>query len=98
MKAPTKRSDNIIIDSSADWGVSDPLAVPKTAGLMLRSGISKEDVHKTCYQNAYDFFSRSGKMKEEHWLNKEGVDQRKLFNDNSVLRGQTPKVEDDKIV
>lgn len=91
-------STNIIVDSSADWGVSDPLAVPKTAGLMLRSGVSFEDVHKTCYQNAYDFFSRSGKMKEEHWLNPEGIDQRQLFNDNSVLRGQQPKVENDKIV
>lgn len=90
-------STNIIVDSSADWGVSDPLAVPKTAGLMLRSGVSREDVHKTCYQNAYDFFSRSGKMKEEHWLHPEAIDQRKLFNDNSVLRGQQPKVEDDKI-
>lgn len=91
-------STNIIVDSSADWGVSDPLAVPKTAGLMLRSGIAKEDVVKTCYQNAYDFFSRSGKMKEEHWLKPEGIDQRQLFNANSVLRGQVPKVEDDKIV
>ncbi|MEM8929201.1 MAG: TatD family hydrolase [Bacteroidota bacterium] len=91
-------STNIIVDSSADWGVSDPLAVPKTAGLMLRSGVAVKDIHKTCYQNAYDFFNRSGKMKEEHWLNPEAIDQRKLFNDNSVLRGQQPKVEDDKIV
>ena len=37
-------------------------------------------------------------MKEEHWLKPEGIDQRQLFNDNSVLRGQVPKVEDDKIV
>lgn len=91
-------STNIIVDSSADWGVSDPLAVPKTAGLMLRSGIAREDVVKTCYQNALDMFGKSGKMKEEHWMNTEGIDQRKLFNDNSVLRGQQPKVESDKIV
>ena len=91
-------STNIIVDSSADWGVSDPLAVPKTAGLMLRSGIAKEDVVKTCYQNALDFFSRSGKIKEEHWNGAQGIDQRQLFNDNSVLRGQEPKVTNDKIV
>lgn len=29
-------SHHIIVDSSADWGVSDPLAVPKTAALMLK--------------------------------------------------------------
>lgn len=91
-------STNIIVDSSADWGVSDPLAVPKTANLMLQRGINKEDVIKTCYQNALDTFGRSGKMKEEHWHNPISIDQRKLYNDNSVLRGQEPKVEDDKIV
>ena len=91
-------STNIIVDSSADWGVSDPLAVPKTAGLMIRNGIAREDVVKTCYQNALDVFGRSGKLKEEHWQNAEAIDQRKLFNDNSVLRGQQPKVESDKIV
>lgn len=91
-------STNIIVDSSADWGVSDPLAVPKTANLMLQNGIPREDVVKTCYQNALDFFGRSGKMRPEHWLTPEAIDQRKLFNDNSVLRGQEPKVENNKIL
>ena len=91
-------STNIIVDSSADWGVSDPLAVPKTAGLMLKKGIAKEDVIKTCYQNALDTFGKSGKMKASHWEDASGIDQRLLFNDNSVLRGQQPKVENDKIV
>ncbi len=91
-------STNIIVDSSADWGVSDPLAVPKTAGLMLRKGIAKEDVVKTCYQNALDVFGKSGRMKETDWNNSAGIDQRMLFNDNSVLRGQEPKVDSDRIV
>ncbi len=91
-------SHHIIVDSSADWGVSDPLAVPKTASLMLKRGISKADVVKTCYQNALDAFGRNGKMKEADWLNKEGVNQTELFNDNSVLRGQEPKISNDKIV
>ena len=91
-------SNNIIIDSSSDWGVSDPLAVPKTASLMLQRGISEKDVKKTCYENALEVFGKSGKMKEEHWKNIPGIDQTKLFNDNSVLRGQKPKVEIDKII
>lgn len=91
-------SNNIIIDSSADWGVSDPLAVPKTASLMLQRGISEKDVKKTCYENALEVFGKSGKMKEDHWKNISGIDQTKLFNDNSVLRGQKPKVEIDKII
>jgi len=91
-------SHHIIVDSSADWGVSDPLAVPKTAALMLKKGISREDVVKTCYQNALDAYGKNGKMKEADWMDNKGVNQTELFNDNSVLRGQKPKVDDDKIV
>ncbi len=91
-------STDIIVDSSADWGVSDPLAVPKTAGLMLQRGVSKADVIKTCYQNALDAFGKNGKMKESDWLNAKGINQAELYNDNSVLRGQVPKVDPDKIV
>ena len=91
-------STDIIVDSSADWGVSDPLAVPKTAALMLKSGIAKEHVIKTCYQNALDAFGENGKMKESDWINAKGVNQTELFNNNSVLRGQDPKIENtDKI-
>ena len=90
-------STNIIVDSSADWGVSDPLAVPKTASLMLKRGIAREDVIKTCYRNALIAFGKNGKMKESDWLEAEGIDQTLLFNDNSVLRGQQPRVDDDQI-
>ncbi len=90
-------STNIIVDSSADWGVSDPLAVPKTASLMLKRGIAKADVIKTCYQNALDIFGSNGKMKEAAWLNPNGINQAQLFNDNSVLRGQEPRVDSGQI-
>ncbi|BAT52853.1 hypothetical protein NOS3756_17940 [Nostoc sp. NIES-3756] len=86
-------SDRIIVDSSADWGVSDPLAVPKTALLMLERGISEADVQKVCYQNALAAYSQSGQMHESDWLNLPPIDQRQKFNDNSVLRGQQPLVE-----
>lgn len=90
-------SNNIIVDSSADWGVSDPLAVPKTASLMLRSGVDKADVVKTTYQNALDAFGKNGKMKASDWLGAKGIDQTQLYSDNSVLRGQQPRIDDDLI-
>lgn len=90
-------SERIIVDSSADWGVSDPLAVPKTASLMLRSGIARADVERSCYQNALEAFSRNSRMRESDWLSAGGIDQRLLFNDNSVLRGQAPRVDSDQI-
>ncbi|HLY88160.1 MAG TPA: TatD family hydrolase [Acetobacteraceae bacterium] len=85
-------SHHIFIDSSADWGVSDPLAVPKTARLMLDRGIAARDVEAICYGNALKAFGQSGQMKEEHWLNPAPIDQRMLFEGNSVLRGQAPQV------
>ena len=85
-------SNRIFIDSSADWGVSDPLAVPKTAQLMLDRGIATKDVEAICYGNALKAFGQSGQIKEEHWLNPAPIDQRVLFEGNSVLRGQTPRV------
>jgi uncharacterized protein len=84
-------SERIIVDSSADWGVSDPLAVPKTAALMLEQGISKEDVHLTCYKNALSAYSQSGQMKEEHWSGEMKIEQSALFDGSSVLRGQEAK-------
>ena len=91
-------SDHIFIDSSADWGVSDPLAVPKTARLMLERGIAAKDVDAICYGNALKAFGQSGQMKEEHWLDPVPIDQRMLFEGNSVLRGQAPRVGEPPVV
>ena len=89
-------SERIIVDSSADWGVSDPLAVPKTARLMLEKGIPEADVRATCYENALAAYSQSGQFDAEDWLNPSPRDQRQLFRGNSVLRGQEPVVETSK--
>lgn len=89
-------AERIIVDSAADWGISDPLAVPKTASLMREKGIQEELVHRVCYQNALSAYGQSGQMKESDWLNPEPVDQREKLSGNSVLRGgQTPVGEKD---
>lgn len=87
-------AERIIVDSAADWGISDPLAVPKTAKLMKEKGIKEEHIHLACYQNALTAYGQSGQMKESDWLNPEPIDQRKKLSGNTVLRGgQSPKVE-----
>ena len=86
-------SERIIVDSSADWGASDPLAVPKTAGLMLARGIPSADVRATCYGNALAAYAQSGRIQEADWLDPLPIDQRQLFDGNSVLRGQAPRVD-----
>jgi len=85
--------ERVIVDSSADWGVSDPLAVPRTAKLMLERGIAPEVVERVTWQNALEAYGQSGQIDAEALLCKPAIDQRQLFADNSVLRGQEPRVE-----
>lgn len=86
--------ERIIVNSAADWGISDPLAVPKTAALMRMMGIPEEHVRLTTYQNALTAFSQSGQMDEQDWLNPRPIDQTKKLGGSTVLRGgQTPRVE-----
>jgi uncharacterized protein len=85
--------ERIMIDSAADWGISDPLAVPKTYQLMLERGIAPDVAEAVCYGNALAAYSQSGEMNEQDWLNPQPIDQRQLFDGNSVLRGQAPMVE-----
>lgn len=88
-------SERIIVDSACDWGISDPLGVPKTARLALDRGIAEDVVAAVCYRNALTAYGQSGQMAEANWLNPPPIDQRTLFADNSVLRGgREPRVED----
>lgn len=89
-------AERIMINSAADWGMSDPLAVPKTAWLMREKGISEDQIKKVCYQNALDAFGQSGQMNEKDWENLQTVDQTNKFSGNSILRGgQMPRVDSD---
>lgn len=80
-------AERIIVDSACDWGISDPLGVPKTAQLAQESGIPAEHIRLACYQNALAAYGQSGQMHEDDWLNPPAVDQRTLYEGNSILRG-----------
>jgi predicted metal-dependent TIM-barrel fold hydrolase len=87
-------AERIIVDSACDWGVSDALAVPKTAALMAERGIESGVIRKVSYENALAVYGLSGSMKEADWLEPTPIDQRSLFEGNSVLRGgQQPRLE-----
>ena len=84
----------IIVDSASDWGISDPLAVPKTARLALERGISEDDIGLACYRNALAAYGQSGQINEADWLEPPAIDQRTLYEGNSILRGgREPLVE-----
>ncbi len=80
-------SDRIMVDSACDWGISEPLGVAKTARLALERGVPEEQVRQVCYQNALDAYGQSGQMKESDWLDPLPVDQRTVYEGNSILRG-----------
>jgi predicted metal-dependent TIM-barrel fold hydrolase len=84
--------ERIFIDSSADWGISDPLAVPRTAQLMFERGVPQSTIEAICYGNALAAYGQSGQMQESDWLDPQSVDQRSVFDGKSVLRGQLPRV------
>ena len=91
----TYGAGRLIVDSACDWGVSDPLSVPKTAMLLADSGVSAEDVRRVTYANALAVYGQSGQMREEDWTQAAPVDQREKYAGNTVLRGgQSPRVED----
>jgi uncharacterized protein len=86
--------ERLIVDSACDWGVSDSLAVAKTARLMARRGVSTDAIRRVVYDNALKVYGLNGEMQEAHWLAPAPIDQRTLYEGNSVLRGgQTPRIE-----
>jgi predicted metal-dependent TIM-barrel fold hydrolase len=92
-------SKNIMINSAADWGISDPLAVPKTAALMKQHGISDNDIRKVTYENAITAFGQSGQIDESEFATVQQIDQSQKFSGNTILRGgQQPRMDKNSII
>jgi hypothetical protein len=53
------------MNSACDWGVSDPLAVPKTALEMKRRGHHAPTIERVVYQNPKKFLSQSPKFRAQ---------------------------------
>jgi uncharacterized protein len=52
-------SERILVSSSADWGPSDPLAVPKFIAAMRKRGHKDSFIQKIVYDNPLKFFNQS---------------------------------------
>jgi predicted metal-dependent TIM-barrel fold hydrolase len=85
-------TEKMVVNSAADWGRSDPLKVPKTGETMLKAGFSETEVEGVLYENPINFFAQSGRISLE-MMSPDKIDQTKLWEENSVLRGQQPVVE-----
>lgn len=54
--------DRVWLNCACDWGISDPLAVPKAALEMRRRGYSSAFIDRIIYQNPFEFLSQSPKF------------------------------------
>lgn len=58
-------SDRMIVNGSADWGVSDPLSLVKVVDHMAADGHAEETIQKLVFSNAMEFYGQSEKWKPE---------------------------------
>lgn len=92
-------AERIMVNSAADWGISDPLAVPKTAALMKLKGISDADIELVTYRNAITAFAQSGQIDEADFNRSNTIDQTEKFEGNTILRGgQQPRIDKSSII
>ncbi|MEU9688975.1 TatD family hydrolase [Amycolatopsis japonica] len=77
--------DQMIVNSAADWGRSDPLKTAKTGQAMLDGGFTEADVDKVLWQNPVDFYGLSGRLTLDPLPGFTG--EAATFEGNSVLRG-----------
>jgi len=58
-------SERIIVNGSADWGVSDPLSLVKVVEYMKGDGHSEEAIQNLVFNTAMEFYSHSPNWKPE---------------------------------
>jgi len=54
--------DRLLINSSADWGVSDPLSVPRVVRELERRAVPRDQIEQLVFHNPLQFYGQSGKF------------------------------------
>jgi len=81
-------SERIVVNSAADWGISDPLKVPKTVDAMRGAGIPDGTIARIVWDNPMTFFAQSGRFDVADLGSRPAIDRTQRFEANSVLRGE----------
>ena len=84
--------EKMVVNSAADWGRSDPLKVAKTTEAMHQEGFKEDQIEFVLYVNPIRFYAQSGRISLEE-VGPAPIDQTLLWENNSVLRGQTPVIQ-----
>ncbi len=85
--------EKMVVNSAADWGKSDPLKVPKTGQAMLDSGFSEDQIEQVLFYNPIEYYAQSERISVQDVMTPIKIDQQKLWEENSVLRGQSPLIQ-----
>ena len=56
-------TERTLVNSSADWGVSDPTALRKTADNMKAAGFADDEIKKVVFDNPMEFFGQCDRFK-----------------------------------
>ncbi|MDT8915959.1 TatD family hydrolase [Amycolatopsis sp. PS_44_ISF1] len=80
--------EQVIVNSAADWGRSDPLKTRKTGQAMLDGGFTEAQVDQLLWANPVAFYGQSGRLTLDPLPGFTG--EAGEFAGNSVLRGGRP--------
>jgi len=58
-------SERMIVNGSADWGVSDPLSLPKVVEYMKADGHNEKTIQRIVFDNAMAFYSQSPRWRPQ---------------------------------
>ena len=58
-------TDKVMVNSSADWGISDPAALGKVAENMTDAGFDADEIEKLLYHNPLEFYSQTPKFQPQ---------------------------------
>ena len=81
-------ADRIVINSAADWGISDPLKVPKTVAVMREQGIPEATISRIVWDNPVAFFGQTGRLDLAD-LPVTEIDLTRKHEGNTLLRGDS---------
>ncbi|MGW7081767.1 TatD family hydrolase [Streptomyces sp. NPDC054866] len=73
--------EQVLVNSAADWGKSDPLKTRRVADAMLDAGFGEDDVDRVLWRNPVAFYGQSGRLVLDP------VEPEALHEGNSLLRG-----------
>ncbi|GAA3017625.1 TatD family hydrolase [Streptosporangium longisporum] len=75
--------ERVLVNSAADWGVSDPLLTLETGKAMLEAGFGEDDVDRVLWRNPVEFYGQSGRLD----LSEVAGAKEPTFEGSSIKRG-----------